>query len=169
MSAPQEAARATLEPYERVTPQSVFKGDPERISHLLKSCDKLTWYLLEVESIYKKTRVWEPFWGEYWDYRQRIDSDGHDVDGRNIPSDIKSELIKRLQIFEAELKVACAFIALTEVSPGKVPRVLVKDLVNLQAMFWPPVSITTGRREKPDKVVDEDPHRVVRVDGRREQ
>lgn len=157
MSGPQKEVPKEYPAWERVTPQSVFEGDPERISVLLDCCDDLARELMNTEDLHKPDRTWEPYWTELWGWIRRVDRDGPSVDLRtDLPSHIRPEVIKRLQIIEAELKVACAFVKFLGQPPPVVPRILTKDLVNLQAMFWPAANITTARTEQPEKIVDID-------------
>ena len=157
MSGPQEEVPQEYPAWERVTPQSVFEGDPERISVLLPCCEDLARELLETEDLHKPNRTWEKFWGDLFSWQQRVDRQGYYVDRRaDLPSDIKPEIIKRLQILEAELKVACAYVKLFKQPPPVVPRILEKDLENLQAMFWPEHNMNSRRTKQPKKVVDID-------------
>lgn len=157
MSGPQEEVPKEYPAWERVTPQSVFEGDPERISVLLHCCEDLARELLETEDLHKPNRTWEEFWGDIFSWQQRVDRQGYYVDRRtDLPEHIKPEMIKRLQILEAELKVACAYVKFFEQPPPVVPRILEKDLENLQAMFWPATNLTSRRAKQPKKVVDID-------------
>lgn len=118
--------------HQRATPQSVFKQDqPEKVYSLIERCNKLTWLL-------KTTNLeeWIDLWQMYACWYQRAYWHIHDME-RDIDPEVKPILIKRLQILEAELKVAYSLVTTTNPPPRLPPRVIEKDIHNITATFWP--------------------------------
>lgn len=142
--------------HERATPPSAFvQAVPEKVYLLVARCDELARDLRETEI--PAWIIFFSWWGEWY---ERMRSHIYDKN-RDIPQDIKPTLIKRLQILEAELKVAFSLVTSVRPPPPRVPRVIRKDLANVEATFRPGYRYDIPSDPKKKMMVDHEPERRI--------
>jgi hypothetical protein len=103
--------------------------------------------------LYTRIAAWDGFFSTYWGWCERVESHIYDRE-QDIPEDKKFILIKRLQLLEAELKVAYSLVTSITPPPSIVPLVIQKDMRNIEATFWPPFRIDRPGDPKPQLTID---------------
>ncbi|EEA21995.1 hypothetical protein TMatcc_008580 [Talaromyces marneffei ATCC 18224] len=147
MPASQQEAPRPPPRHERATPPSALvQGRPERVYILIDRCEEL------VRDLYNTGfHAWDTFFTKYGMWYQRVHFHIHDR-RQDIPQDVKTVLIKRLQILEAELKVAYSLVT----SIHSLPKVMMKDMQNIEATFWPPHRIDMPGDPLAEFIVDDE-------------